>query len=115
MDNARLLVVAMSEQCKCQIQEFQGQARQLPMSLRLSHLKWMCDRVKQHADDWTEVRSQRWIGFIQCAMIAHGILELAEAKQMFDTLKVAYGEVGDDLVDHLDAASSFEVDIGGEG
>jgi hypothetical protein len=34
---------------------------------------------------------------------------------MFDRAKIAYPETDDDLVDHLDPNSSFELDIGGLG
>jgi hypothetical protein len=34
---------------------------------------------------------------------------------MFDRAKVAFGELGDDFLDHLDPRSSFQLDIGGEG
>jgi hypothetical protein len=37
------------------------------------------------------------------------------AKAMFDKAKVARGEFSEDLLDHLDPGSVFELDIGGEG
>jgi len=57
----------------------------------------------------------RWVGFIQCAMIANGMIDLAGAKEMFDGAKLAFGEPGEDLLDHLDPESSFAFEIGGEG
>ena len=115
MDNASLLVVAMADQCRSQIQDFNGPFRPLPSPLHVKHLKWMCDEIEQHAEDWPATKLHRWIGFLQCAMIAHHMLELDEARAMFDRAKVAHGDIGEDLVDHLDSTSSFQVDIGGEG
>jgi hypothetical protein len=48
-------------------------------------------------------------------MMAHRMLDLDAAKAMFDKAKVAHGDIGEDLLDHLDPASSYEVDMGGEG
>lgn len=57
----------------------------------------------------------RWIGFVQCGMLAQRMIDLEGAKAMFDKSKIAHGELSEDLVDHLDPTSSFEVDIGGQG
>ncbi len=50
-------------------------------------------------------------------MIANGILDLAGTKEMFDSVKNAYLLTRDDqdLTDHLDPDSSFEMDLGGQG
>ena len=57
----------------------------------------------------------RWIGFIQCALLTHGVLDLEGLKSMFDKAKIAYGDKGQDLIDHLNPDNAFELDIGGEG
>jgi hypothetical protein len=75
----------------------------------------MCDKIEEHAEDGPATKLHRWIGFVQCAMLAHRMLDLDGAKAMFDEAKVAHGETSEDLLDHLDPTSSFELDIGGEG
>lgn len=77
----------------------------------------MCRQVEQHAADWPAIKLHRWIGFVQCGMVANQILDFAGAKAMFDQAKNAYGEVADDpdLVDRLDPNCSFDMDIGGQG
>ena len=51
-----------------------------------------------------------------CSTLAMA-LDLDGAKAMFDEVKIAYGASGEDedLIDHLDSESSFELDIGGQG
>ena len=46
-------------------------------------------------------------------MMANRMLDLDAAKAMFDQVKIAYGEGGEDenLIDHL----GVEMDIGGQG
>ena len=115
MDNTSLLVVAMVEQCKGAILEWNGPESDLPTPLQPKHLEWMCDNIEKHAEDWPATKLHRWIGFVQCAMLANRMLDLDGAKAMFDEAKVAYGEISEDLFDHLDPACPFDVDIGGEG
>jgi hypothetical protein len=115
MDNASLLILAMAEQCRAIIQEWRRPAPDLPNPLQPKHLEWMCDNIERHVEDWSAARLHRWIGFVQCAMMANRMLDLVGAKAMFDKAKVAHGEMTEDLLDHLDPASSFELDIGGEG
>jgi len=45
------------------------------------------------------------------------MLNLQEAKAMFNEIRNAYGGNGPDelLIDHLDPGSDFELEIGGEG
>jgi hypothetical protein len=115
MDNADLLVVAMAQKCRGLIQEWETPDADLPKALQPKHLLWMCDEIDDHAEDGPATRLHRWIGFIQGAMMAHRMLDLDEVKEMFDHAKIAHGESSDDLLDHLDPSSSFNVDIGGEG
>ena len=115
MDNASLLVTAMAEQCRGTILKWNKPELDLPRPLRPRHLRWMCDNIENHAEDWPPTKLHRWIGFVQCAMMANRMLDLDGAKAMFDKAKVAHGEISEDLLDHLDPTSSFEVDIGGEG
>lgn len=114
MDNANLLVVAMAQQCSALIQESTATDPDLPQALHRNHLLWMCDRIQKHAEEWPVTKLHRWIGFIQGGMMANRILDFAGAKAMFDVAKSTYA-VDEDLLDHLDPASSFELDIGGEG
>jgi hypothetical protein len=89
----------------------------LPMSLQADHLRWMSEHIARHAEDWPATRLHRWIGFVQCGMMANGMLDLHEAKAMFTEIRNAYGGNGPDLVliDHLDPTTDFELEIGGEG
>jgi hypothetical protein len=70
---------------------------------------------RKHATDWPETKLHRWIGFVQCAMMANGILDLPGIKGMFDSVKNAYLETSQDqdLTDHLDPDNSFDIDVGG--
>ena len=115
MDNSNLLVVAMAEECRRIILQWHDDDPNLPKPLRRKHLERMCERIEKHSEDWPASRLHRWIGFIQCALIANRIIDLSEAKQMFDRVKVAYPEADADLLDHLDPTDSFEIDLGGPG
>jgi hypothetical protein len=117
MENANLLVVAMAEQCKALIQQSTQADTDLPKALHPYHLLWMCERIKKHAGEWPSTKLHRWIGFIQCGMMANQMLDFQETKVMFDQAKNAHGSSGEDedLIDHLDPESSFKLDIGGQG
>lgn len=117
MQQVTLLLVAMAERCLNIIQEKPEDVRfALPESLRPNHLRWMCKQIVAHAEHWPISKSQRWIGFIQGGMIANYMLDLAGAKAMFNHLHEQYGAIADDqdLLDHLDPTSSFEMETGGE-
>ena len=114
MDNASLLVLAMAERCKSLILKWDTPDLSLPKTLQTRHLLWMCDKIEEHAENGPATKLHRWIGFIQSAMLAHLMLDLDEAKAMFNEAKVAHGETCEDFLDHLDPQSSFELDIGGE-
>jgi hypothetical protein len=115
MDQSSLLVIAMAEECNRIIQQWHEENSDLPESIRRKHLERMCERIEKHSEDWPATRLHRWIGYIQCALIANRVIDLAEAKRMFDRAKIAYPEADVDLLDHLDPNSSFEFDIGGLG
>jgi hypothetical protein len=117
MEQAKLLIVAMVEQCRSMLQQAGTAEANLPMSLQPKHLLWMCDQIEKHAEEWPEFRLHRWIGFVQSGMVANRILDLAGAKAMFNEAKKAHGNLTDDpdLVDHLDPNRSFEIDLGGQG
>ena len=115
MDTTSLLIRAMAEECKGLILEWSKPDLDLPEALQHKHLEHMCDRITKHAEDWSATKLHRWIGFVQCAMMANRMLDLDGIKAMFDKAKNAYGETSEDLFDHLDPRSSFELDIGGEG
>jgi hypothetical protein len=117
MEEHKLLIVAMAEQCRDLITQSEETQLGLLPTLRPKHLLWMCDNIQQHAEHWPATKLHRWIGFVQCGMMANRMLDLDGAKALFNKAKNAYGEIGDDqdLVDHLDPTSSFEMEIGGQG
>jgi hypothetical protein len=114
MENAKLLV-AMADECKRLIVESDKTQPDLPKALQPKHLLWMCKQIEQHAEHGPDTKLHRWIGFIQCGMMANQMLDLDGAKAMFDKAKIAHGETSEDLLDHLDTKSSFKLEIGGEG
>ena len=116
MDNASLLVVAMAEQCTALIKESMKADAGLPQALHPKHLLWMCNQIEEHAEDEPVTKVHRWLGFVQCAMMANRILDFDGAKAMFAEAKNAYGgRDDDDLIDHLDPSNSFKLDVGGQG
>jgi len=114
MENAELMAV-MIERCRDMILEHDEPRLDLPAPVRPRRLVAMCNRMTEHVDDWSPAKLNRWIGFIQCAMIANRMIDLDGAKGMFDQAKRAFGGASQDVLDHLDPAQSFELDIGGEG
>jgi hypothetical protein len=118
MDNTSLLIVAMAEQCRNLIQQWNKPAPGLPKALQPKHLLWMCNQIEKHAEGGPVTKLHRWIGFVQAAMLANRMLNLDGLKAMFDEAKRSHGETGadgEDLMDHLDPTSSFEFDLGGQG
>lgn len=117
MDKSKLLIVAMSERCIAQILKSQTSEVELPDVLQPPHLLWMCDQIANHAEDWSESKLHRWLGFIQSGMLANRMLTYDQLKDMFEDAKNSYGvqEADQDLLDHLDPHNSFRMDIGGEG
>ena len=116
MDNTSLLIVAMAQQCRALIGESQNADSDLLPALHRNHLLWMCECIEKHVEEWPVTKLHRWIGFIQGGMLANRMLDFDTAKSMFDEAKNAYGVSGadEDLLDHLDPTSDFELDIGGE-
>ena len=117
MDNGSLLVVGMAEQCKALIHNSEQIDLDLPRAIHPQHLMWMCERILEHAEEWPRTKLHRWIGFIQCGMMANQMLHFRELQAMFDEVKKEYGvnSADDDLIDHLNSESSFKLDIGGQG
>jgi hypothetical protein len=117
MRTTHRLIVAMAAQCRGLMQKSAATDSGLPGALQRKHLLWMCAKIEEHAEEWPATKLHRWIGFVQCGMMANRMLDLNEAKAMFDQAKIAYGGSAEDedLVDHLDPESSFELDIGGQG
>ena len=118
MEQSNLLIAAMAERCLAIIQDKPEDVRfGLPDSLRPEHLRWMCKEIVEHAEGWSTNKSHRWIGFVQAGMIANFMLHLDGAKAMFNEVREQYGAVDydQDLLDHLDAAASFELESGGQG
>ena len=109
------LMTEMIDRCAQMIREADKPGIDQPKPLRQAHLLGMCRRMIEHSSLWAPVKLHRWLGFIQCAMIANGIIDLDGAKQMFAGAKNAFGEHSDDLLDHLDLNNPFEFDIGGQG
>jgi hypothetical protein len=115
MENIQLMS-AMIETCKNAILEHKSsKIPDCPVLLRPNHLLWMCGQMLENLSVWKGTKLNRWIGFIQCAMIANGIISLKQAKEMFEKAKNAFDEPSQDLLDHLDPSSYFEFDLGGEG
>lgn len=117
MQDPSASIAAMAEKCRTLMEGYNITEKALPSALQPTHLRSMCDRIERHAADWPDTKLHRWIGFIQCAMIANGILDLAGIKKMFDSVKNEYLQTSkdQDLTDHLDPDSSFEIDVGGQG
>ncbi len=108
----------MAERCLRIIQDKPEDVRfGLPKSLCPNHLRWMCKQIVEHAESWPAVKVHRWLGFVQAGMIANLMLDLDAAKAMFNKVKEEYGSIAkdQDLLDHLDPNSSFEMEIGGQG
>jgi hypothetical protein len=117
MDQRGLLITAMVDECRQAIQTASQNPCDLPRALGPQHLLWMCDRIEEQAESWPRTKLHRWLGYVQGGLIANRMLRLDQIKKMFDLAKNAYGPSGDDedLVDHLDAQTAFEMEIGGEG
>lgn len=114
MDDSAVLMTAMAEKCKAILGTWDEPLVMLPQPLQPAHLEWMCDMIEQHAEDWPPVKLHRWLGFIQCALLANGMVDLQGVRSMFDATKIAHGGPGADLLDHIDATNTLEFDIGGE-
>ena len=117
MEDAKLLVAAMSEQCIALILKSEPIDVELPEVLQPPHLLWMCDQIANNAEDWPEPKLHRWLGFIQSAMLASQMLTFEELRVMCEDMKNTYVAQSDDqdLIDHLDPHNSFRMDLGGEG
>lgn len=123
MNNSSLLIAAMAEECSARVaagtrNESIDQllaTGDLPAALQPEHLDAMCQVIVRNVEAWPETRLHRWIGFIQCGMLANRIIDIEEMKAMFDLAEVAYGDLVDDLIDHLDCLNPFELDLGGQG
>ncbi|MDF1566363.1 MAG: hypothetical protein P1V51_25250 [Deltaproteobacteria bacterium] len=109
------LILAMAEYCRDTIDGWDSPRPDLPTSLALEHLDWMCGQIKNHSGTWPLAKLHRWIGFIQAGMVANGLVRLEGVKRMFDRAKLAHPALDQDLLDHLDGESPFELDIGGSG
>jgi len=117
MEDTRFLVAAMAAKCRDAIRGSTEEERGLPKALHPKHLLWMCDQIQKHAQRSPVTRLHRWIGFVQAAILANRMLDLAQIKAMFDEVKKSHGVSKDDqdLLDHLDVSSSFKLDLGGQG
>ncbi len=117
MNNKRLLIAAMAEQCKPHLSGSITSGTDLPQPLHPKHLFWMCEQIVKQAEDWPTTKLHRWLGFVQCGILANRILAFEGIKAMFEESKNTYGtgETDNDLADHLDPQNSFEIDIGGQG
>lgn len=109
------LIVAMAEACSDTIVAWDHAGHGQPASLRSDHLLWMCEEIVAHAGDWPATRIHRWIGFVQGAMIANRMIDLDQAKAMFQKAKHAHRRPDADLLDHLDPDKYFRFDLGGQG
>jgi len=117
MGSARQSITTIAEKCKQVIAAARPVDRGLPESLGPKHLLWMCARIQQNALAWPESKLHRWLGFVQCGIMANRILDLEGTKALFEITDGASqsGAADQDLIDHLDPTNPFELDIGGEG
>jgi hypothetical protein len=117
MQDSSASIAAMAEKCRTLIEGHIVSRKDLPRAISPNHLLRMCDRIEKHTADWPDTKLHRWIGFVQCGMIANGILDLPGAKSMFDSVKNEYLKTSEDqdLTDHLDPESTFDIDVGGQG
>ena len=77
----------------------------------------MCDQIQKHAQASPVTRLHRWIGFVLAGILANRMLDLEQIKAMFDEVSRTHNVMAEDqdLIDHLDVNSSFEIDLGGQG
>ncbi len=77
----------------------------------------MCNQIQEHAQNSSLLRLHRWIGFVQAGILANRMLDLDQIKAMFDAAKQLHCASAEDqdLIDHLNVASSFKFDLGGQG
>jgi hypothetical protein len=117
MEDTRVLVAAMAAKCRDVIRGSNEEEQGLPKALHSKHLLWMCDQIQKHAQGSPVTRLHRWIGFVQAGILANRMLDLAQLKAMFDDARKAHSVSSEDqdLIDHLDVSSSFELDLGGQG
>ena len=117
MVDTRSLVAAMAAQCRNVIGAAHEDETILPKELHPKHLFWMCDQIIEHSQEWPAAKLHRWLGFVQCALLAHRMLTLEQVKRMFADVKKSHGlsSEDEDLVDHLDPSSSFLLELGGQG
>ena len=115
MEPAAMLATAVAEKCREYISHWEKIENTLPKALQSIHLDWMCGQIIKHGEVWAATKMHRWIGFVQSGMLANRMIDLAGLKDMFAQVKIAFGDTCEDLADHLDTSSSFELDIGGSG
>jgi len=131
MDQLNLLAASVAEEFASVIKEWHDEdiecgtcgrmfaEEYFPKELQPRHLLWMCKKIEKHQDDWPATKLHRWIGFIQCAMMANNMVvpmaDLFGAIRIVDKGKTAFSESTDqDLNDHNDPNNPFRLDIGGE-
>jgi len=116
MDSASQIVVGMAEECRVLIEGSKQSDPSLPTPLQAGHLLWMSRQIAEHADEWPVTKLHRWIGYVQCGMVANRLLDFDGAKAMFQKVRKASdgGGLDQDLIDHLDPENVFRLEIGGE-
>jgi hypothetical protein len=107
MESKHLTFVALARRCKQRIEESTAADPDLPASLRVGHLLWMCSRIELASDRTSLVRLNRWLGFLQGAMMANGIIDLSTAKNIFAEASIANGESEEVWLEHLDPQSAL--------
>ncbi len=116
MDDAFQSVTALADECQEFIRRNASPGADPPELIDINHLSWMLDQICLHAQDWPPTKLYLWIGFVQCGLIANGLLKPKTARAMFGQSWTGYSvdSIDQDLIDHLDHESSFSLDIGGE-
>ncbi len=116
MDNVSLIVAAMAEECCGLLNAVDPVNAALPRTLQPKHLLWMARQISVQVDQWPATKLHRWIGYVQCGMVANHILDFEGALAMFKRIRQAHneGEADQDLIDHLNPDHVFRLEIGGE-
>ena len=121
MENPTLLAIQIAEELEQQILEWQT-AFDIELDVNEDthpdHLLRMLEKLvhKANHDEWSDTKLHRWLGWVMGCMACHNIAGLDRLKEIVSHAKLHFGEIEDDELDeHNNPDSSFNLDIGGEG
>lgn len=114
MEQSRILAIEVAEAWRETLEELaqeqDGQDEAVRCALSL------CCNLERRAETWPESRLHRALGFVQGVLVARGVTSYADQLALINGLKVAYPEDTDEeLQEHLDPKSPFQLDLGGPG